>query len=92
MLILFARIFFVISLVLLFAQPYIPIDENAKNVKIDRNAVVYIDNSFSMQAESEKGTLLDEAKEKAKEIAAAYKSSDLFQLLTNDFEGRHQRL
>jgi hypothetical protein len=36
--------------------------------------------------------LLDESKQKAREIASAYKSTDLFQLLTSDFEGRHQRL
>ncbi|MEB0276875.1 hypothetical protein, partial [Cryobacterium sp. 5B3] len=35
---------------------------------------------------------LDEAKQKAKQIAAAYNINDRFQLLTQDFEGKHQRL
>ena len=38
------------------------------------------------------GTLLDEAKKRAKEIVSAYKPTDRFQLFTNDFEGKHQRL
>ncbi len=53
---------------------------------------VFVDNSFSMEAAGSNGTLLDEARQKAREIVSAYKSSDLFQLLTCDFEGRHQRL
>jgi hypothetical protein len=44
-----------------------------------------------MEALSAGGRLLDEAKNKALEIADACKPSDLFQLLTTDFEGRHQR-
>ncbi|NTW25229.1 MAG: hypothetical protein HGA37_11045, partial [Lentimicrobium sp.] len=36
--------------------------------------------------------LLEDAKIKAAEIAAAFRADDLFQLLTNDFEGKHQRL
>jgi hypothetical protein len=58
-----------------------------------RNAVsIFVDNSFSMEATGSNGTLLDESKLKAREIVSAYKSTDLFQLLTCDFEGRHQRL
>jgi hypothetical protein len=36
--------------------------------------------------------LLDQAKKRALEIVASYKPNDRFQLLTNDFEGKHQRL
>ncbi|HPS62999.1 MAG TPA: hypothetical protein PLK82_08055, partial [Bacteroidales bacterium] len=35
--------------------------------------------------------LIDVAKARALEIASAYSRSDLFQLVTNDFVGRHQR-
>src|SRR5206468_12415005 len=38
------------------------------------------------------GSLLDYSKQKAKEIASAYNINDRFQLLTQDFEGKHQRL
>jgi hypothetical protein len=44
-----------------------------------------------LEALSTGGTLLDEAINKALGIADACKPSDLFQLLTTDFEGRHQR-
>jgi hypothetical protein len=49
-------------------------------------------NSYSMQTLNSEGVLLDEAKEKAKEIVSAYGINDRFQLLTQDFEGKHQRL
>lgn len=45
-----------------------------------------------MDAQGKNGALLDEAKQKAREIAMAYKVTDQFQLLTNDFEAKHQRL
>ena len=91
LLILLMRILAIASVVLAFAQPYIPVSESVINPRKKNTVSIYIDNSFSMQSESEKGTLLDKAKDEAKEIASVYKSSDVFQLLSNDFEGRHQR-
>jgi hypothetical protein len=44
-----------------------------------------------MDAVNKEGSLLDEAKRKAKEIVGSYGLNDQFQLLTNDFEGKHQR-
>ncbi len=91
LLILFLRILAIISIVLAFAQPYFPVSQQMIRTE-DKNVVsIYLDNSFSMQAISEKGTLIDEAREKALEIAAVYKSSDIFQLLTNDLEGKDHR-
>ncbi len=91
LLILLARIFAVSFLVLAFAQPYIP--ANINNASSGTQAVsVYVDNSFSMENVSKEGMLLDEAKKMAREIALAHSQTDLFQLLTNDFEGKHQRL
>nr|NQU94281.1 BatA domain-containing protein [Bacteroidota bacterium] len=91
LLVLLSRILAVIFLVLAFAQPYIPVSKNDTKKEV-RNAIsIYIDNSFSMEAQSTEGMLLDEARQKAREIASAYKNSDQFQLLTNDFEGKHQR-
>lgn len=85
------RILAIVALVLAFAQPYIPAgDTDAK--RESRNSVsIYIDNSFSMGLPSSQGTLLDEAANKAREVAMAYGTTDVFQLLTNDFEGYHQR-
>ena len=91
LLILLLRILAIACLVFAFSQPYIPFLGNKKKVD-SRNAIsIYIDNSFSMEALGLKGPLFEEAKQKVHEIAAAYKSSDIFQLLTNDFEGKHQR-
>ncbi len=91
LLILISRILAVSFLVFAFAQPFIPVDK--KNIVSGIQAVsVYVDNSFSMENVSKNGMLLDEAKKMAREIALAHSQTDLFQLLTNDFEGKHQRL
>ncbi|TAL61794.1 MAG: hypothetical protein EPN85_04010 [Bacteroidetes bacterium] len=91
LLILLARILAVSFLVAAFAQPFIPL--NNKNASAGVQAVsIYVDNSFSMENISKNGILLDESKKIAREIALAHAQTDLFQLLTNDFEGRHQRL
>lgn len=46
---------------------------------------LYLDNSFSMLATNKNGTLLDDAKRKAREIVQATSAGDKFQLLTSDF-------
>lgn len=90
-LVLLFRILAFVFLALAFAQPFFPAKN--KTVAKDANIVsVFVDNSFSMEAEGTRGTLLDEAKDKAAEVANAYARDDQFQLLTNDFEGKHQRL
>jgi len=91
LLVLLMRILAICALVFAFAQPYIPVSKSAI-VESERAVSVYVDNSFSMEAVGKNGTLLEQAKNKAAEIAKAYKPSDKFQLLTNDFEARHQRL
>ncbi|GAB4137196.1 MAG: BatA and WFA domain-containing protein [Bacteroidia bacterium] len=91
LLILASRLLAVLFLVLAFAQPYFPKDNGTVRAG-DKVISIYIDNSFSMEAAGKNGSLLDEAKKDAREIVAAYKASDRFHLVTNDFEGRHQRL
>ncbi|WP_316792543.1 BatA domain-containing protein [Pedobacter frigoris] len=91
LLILFSRILAVAFLVLAFARPFIPSDAS-HNPGLRNVVSVYIDNSYSMETVNKEGSLLDEAKRKAKEIAAGYGLNDQFQLITNDFEGKHQRL
>jgi len=90
-LILAARMLALTFLVLAFAKPYIP-GRNAVNAGKQQVVSIFIDNSYSMQTLNREGSLLDEAKRRAKEIASAYGINDSFQLLTQDFEGRHQRL
>ena len=91
LLILTARILTVLFLVFAFAQPYLPV-QNRKNNAGEKAISIFIDNSFSMDAINKNGTLLDEAKKRALEIISSYKPNDRFQLLTTNFEGKHQRL
>ncbi len=92
LLVLISRILAILCLVFAFAQPYIPVSDKNKVIQKNNIVSIYIDNSYSMDAINGNGRLFDEAKNKALEIASAYKQSDLFQVLTNDFEGKHQRL
>jgi len=91
LLVLATRIFAITFLVFAFAQPYFP-DNTNTTILTDNLVSIYVDNSFSMEANNSQGKLLDQAKKKATEIAKSYKQTDRFQLLTNDFEARHQRL
>src|SRR5665213_2050642 len=90
-LILAARMLALTFLVLAFAKPYIP-GQNAANAGKRQAVSIFVDNSYSMQTLNKEGSLLDEAKRRAKEIASAYNINDSFQLLTQDFEGKDQRL
>jgi len=90
-LILASRMLALAFLVFAFAKPYIP-GANAANLGKQQAVSIFVDNSYSMETLNRDGSLLDEAKRRAKEIAAAYSLNDRFQLLTQDFEGRHQRL
>lgn len=91
LLILLTRILAVSFLVFAFAQPFIPL--NKRNSAAGAQSVsIYVDNSFSMENVSKNGMLLDESKKIAHEVALSHAQTDLFQLLTNDFEGKHQRL
>jgi len=91
LLVLASRILAISFLVFAFAQPYIPVEKNTEVVK-ENIVSIYIDNSFSMDAVNEDGRLLEQAKKLAKEIGAGFKPTDRYQLLTNSFEGRQQRL
>lgn len=89
-LILISRVLAISALVFAFAQPVL-VNDTTK-VKTGNKAIgVYIDNSFSMEGVNKNGSLLENAKKRAKEIVAAFGNADKFMLLTNDFEGKHQR-
>ncbi|HTI57379.1 BatA domain-containing protein [Mucilaginibacter sp.] len=90
-LILASRLLALLFLVLAFARPFIP-GKNVANAGKQHVVSIFVDNSYSMQALNREGSLIDEAKRRAKEIASAYSINDRFQLLTQDFEGKHQRL
>lgn len=90
LLILFCRILAIVFLVLAFARPYFYSDSNIRQ-DLNNMVYIYIDNSYSMENQNKEGSLLDEAKRRAKEIAKAFSANDRFLLTTNDFEGKHQR-
>ncbi len=84
------RLLAFIALILGFAQPFLPQDTEVK--KGEKAVSIYIDNSFSMSALSEDVPLLEKARQRGREIVEAYAVEDRFQIVTSDFEGRHQRL
>jgi hypothetical protein len=90
-LILAARLLALLFLVFAFARPYISKQDDANTGK-QQVVSIFVDNSYSMQTLNREGSLLDEARQRAKQIASAYSINDRFQLLTQDFEGKHQRL
>lgn len=90
LLVLLMRCLALAFLIFAFAQPFIPKDTE---VKTGQKAVsIFVDNSFSMSSLSQDVPLLQQAKRRAGEIVNAHSVEDRFQILTNDFEGRHQRL
>lgn len=90
-LVLIARCLAIACLVLAFCQPVL-FDKDTVITNTGAKAVsIYIDNSFSMENVNKQGPLLEIAKNKAKEIIKAFGNGDKFQIITNDFEGKHQR-
>ena len=90
-LILITRCLAIASLVLAFCQPVIP-SRKKNNLHTGANAIsLYLDNSFSMGNVNKQGPLLELAKTRAKEVVKAFGGIDKFQVITNDFEGKHQR-
>lgn len=90
LLVLFSRLLALTFLVLAFAQPYIPVMD-AETTNTDTQGIsIYVDNSFSMSAESDGEPLINQAKRKAREIISAYDATQKFQVLSNDLEARQQ--
>ncbi len=91
LLVLFSRILAIIFLILAFAQPYLP--DKTDILLTDKDYIsLYIDNSFSMEANGVQGKLLSLAEKKAAEIAESYRTTDAFQVLDNSFSASSQRL
>ncbi len=84
LLVLAARILTILFLVFAFAQPFFNKDKDKIN-QVPRAVSIYIDNSFSMGVEKNSLSMLDLAKDKAKDLIASYGDNDKIQVLTNDF-------
>ncbi len=92
LLILLCRILTIAAIVLAFSQPYIPANkaQNVQTPKENDKVCIYIDNSFSMAAEGETGSLFNQAKNKAQGIVEAYPAGTHFLFMNNDFELKNQ--
>lgn len=89
-LVLASRLLALLFLVLAFAQPFIPVMDAETPVNAVNGVSIYVDNSFSMSAEDDGESLLNQAKRKAREIITAYGEEQQFQIISNDFEARQQ--
>lgn len=79
------RCLFIAALVLAFAFPYHP--EKQLNVNIENNLVgVYIDNSMSMKGQSQRTTLIEDARQSARDLVHKLNPSNRYLLMTNSFE------
>jgi hypothetical protein len=89
-LVLLCRMLVIAFLVFAFAQPFIPNKQG--NVTAGTKAVsIFIDNSFSMNAMNQNGTLLEDAKSKAEQIAQSLNAADKVQLISQDFDEAQER-
>jgi len=84
LLILLCRILVIASLVFAFSQPFIPINESQR-FKDNVVTALYVDNSFSMQAPGESGSLLEESKSYAIDIVNSFSYGKKFIFITNDY-------
>lgn len=89
LLVLLSRCLAIMGLVFAFAQPFIPTGDTVRSGI--NHISVFIDNSFSMTSAKQDIPLLDFAKERARLVVNSYSDEDKFQVLTHDFEGKHQR-
>ena len=89
LLVLLMRILAITALVIAFARPYIP--SGKQTAASSRKLIgIYVDNSFSTEAESKYGKIIEVEKKKALEISKAYPEDAEFLFLTNNFELKHQ--
>lgn len=90
-LIMAARILAITCLVFAFAQPFLP---GKNNASVDRMGItsLYLDNSFSMQNESNNKRYLDIATTRLNELLGLFKNATSLQLITNDFSAVEQGL
>ena len=79
------RCLFVAALVLAFAFPYRP--ERQLNVNAEDNLVgIYLDNSMSMKGQSVRTTLIEDARQSARDLVYKLSPSSRYLLMTNSFE------
>ena len=88
LLVLLMRLLALAFIIFAFAQPILK--KNGPQKSGIPHVGFILDNSFSMQNESEDVLLLERAKHRAIETLESFPESHRVCLLTNDMEGRHQ--
>ncbi|MBI3135323.1 MAG: BatA domain-containing protein [Bacteroidetes bacterium] len=88
LLVLISRILAILFLVLAFAQPFIPTGDQQN---IENTSLIYIDNSFSMQASGKDGNLLNESKNQAIELVRSFEKNEKVALFTSDLHSNQFR-
>ena len=79
------RCLFIAALVLAFAFPYHP--EKQLNVNTSDNLIgICIDNSMSMKGQSQRTTLIEDARQSARDLVHKLNPSNRYLLMTNSFE------
>jgi len=88
-LLLLTRLLALACLIIAFAQPFIPNKNSSTFNKNQKNiAHIYVDNSFSMNAETEKGIAIEIAKAKAIELVNSFPEDVQIKLIDNDSKGK----
>ena len=83
-LLLLTRLLALACLIIAFARPYIPVNHTSSvNNKQKNVAHIYIDNSFSMNSETEKGIAIEIAKAKAIELVNSLSDDTELRIIDN---------
>ena len=79
------RCLFIAALVLAFAFPYKPEKQIAMDAE-DHLVGIYVDNSMSMKGQSQRTTLIEDARQSARDLVHKLSPSSRYLLMTNSFE------
>ena len=83
------RCLFIAAFVLAFAFPYRP--EKQLNVNTAESLVgIYIDNSMSMKGQSQRTTMIEDARQSARDLVHQLNPSNRYLLMTNSFEVQNE--
>ena len=85
------RLLALACIIIAFAQPYL-IDENNKKANKSESFSIYIDNSFSMNAETKQGIALDVAKNKAIDLINSFPNHSQIRIYSNQVNVSSQSL
>ena len=90
LILLLTRLLLLSAIILAFSEPYL--SKNNSLITQKQIIGIYLDNSFSMDGNNEKGILIEQAKNIARNILNAHKDSESFIFISNELDGKHQRI